>query len=351
MRRVPVLTAALAVAAWAVPTASLRAQRAGELVTQGIAAYRALEYDAAASLIRRGLSVPTARDMSDSLRLEAQAYLGATEFFRGQVDSAAVAFARALRAEPRFRPDALVFPPTITDFFETVRRRTAFVRVDAPSDTSIRPGQDRFVFRVYGSAPHDVTVVLTARDDQGIRRVLYEGAINDSLEVAWDGYDADQRTPADGDFMIQVTSQSGATRRTVRVPIAADLQRRDTLDLPAPLPASALLPEREHNKQRLGTLVAGVMTGIAAAALPSVVASDGGASRARYVVGGIIGLTGVIGFARQTEYRSIPENMAANARRREDWRREYEAIREENVRRRRDAHLRITVERPAQEDQ
>jgi hypothetical protein len=46
----------IAAALW-LPAAAraLPAQTAAELVTQGIAAYNALEYDAAAALLRRGL--------------------------------------------------------------------------------------------------------------------------------------------------------------------------------------------------------------------------------------------------------------------------------------------------------
>lgn len=323
--------------------ASLAAQTASDLLTRGIAAYRSLNYDNAVALLRSGLAVRGTQQLGDSARIEAWSYLAAAELFRGQVDSAALAFARALRVEPRFRPDQLVFPPNVTDFFETVRGRTAYVRVVAPADTTIRAGDESYVVRLYGSAPHAVLVEIGPPDGEGVRRTIYEGRLEDSLDVSWDGLDSSRRPIEDSDLVLLVTSMGPDTRRTVRLPLLVSATRPDTLDLPPPLAPTSLLPEREYNRQRLGTLVAGIMTGIAAAALPSLVASDGEASRARYVVGGIIGITGVLGFASQSEYRVIPENVAANAARREAWRRQFESARDENDRRRRDVRLRITT--------
>lgn len=337
MTRFVVLSTFLLVAA-----PPLRAQTAGDLLTRGIAAYRSLEYDNAVSLLRSGLAVPGRDALGDSARLEALAYLAASELFRDRVDSAALAFARALRMEPRFRPDALVFPPSVTDFFETVRRRTAYVRVAAPADTSIRAGDGRYVVRLYSSNPHAVLVEIARADGQGVHRTVYDGRLEDSLDVSWDGLDSSRRPVDDGALELLVTSLGPDTRRRVRLPLLVSSTRADTLTLPPPPSPATLLPEREYNHQRLGTLVAGVMTGIAAAALPSLVA-DGEASRARYVVGGIIGITGLLGFVSQSEYREIPENVATNAARREAWRRAVDQARAENDRRRRNVELRITA--------
>ncbi|HSA54665.1 MAG TPA: hypothetical protein VLE53_03125 [Gemmatimonadaceae bacterium] len=343
MRRTRLLPLALALAAFPV-----EAQNAGELASQGIAAYRGLEYENASVLLRRAVATTGARALADSARAEAFVYLGAAELFQNRSESAGVAFGRALEAEPRYRADELVFPPAVTDVFEAVRRRTAFIRVDAPRDTTIRPARERFSVRLHASAPHAVFVELALPDGR-VARQLYAGTIGDSLDVTWDGLGPDQRTPLDGSLSMRIISQTSEQRRIVRLGLEADFAGDDTLPLPREPRGAALLPEREYNSQRLGALVTGVMTGIAAAALPSFVGS-GEASSTRYVVGGVIGLAGVIGFMTQREDRPIPENVTANAERREAWQRDVRAVQAENEQRRRSAGLRIRTVRQATSD-
>ena len=332
MRRARLLPVALLLVAFPV-----RAQSARDLAAQGVAAYRALEYENASNLLRRAVAVTGSRALSDSARAEAFGYLGAAELFRNRGESAGVAFGRALEADPTYRADELVFPPSVTDVFEAVRRRTAFIHVGAAADTTIRPGRERFMVRLHASAPHAVFVELALPDGR-VARELYAGTIGDSLEVAWDGLGADVSRPLEGPLTVRVLSQTSEQRRIVRLALETEFEGADTLPLPrAP---ESLLPEREYNSQRLSALVTGVMTGIAAAALPSFVGS-GEASRTRYLIGGVIGLAGVIGFMTQREERPIPANVAANSARRDAWLREVRAARVENEQRRRNASLRI----------
>lgn len=340
MRRIELLSVALLLMA-----APARAQSARELAAQGIAAYRALEYQNASALLRRAVAVSGTRALDDSARADALVYLGASELFQGRSESAGVAFGRALEAEPRYRADELVFPPEVTEVFEAVRRRTAFIHVLAADDTTIRPGSDRFVVRLHASAPHAVFVELALADGR-VARQLYAGTIGDRLDVTWDGLGADRQTPLEGPLTLRVISQTSEQRRIVRLALEAEVAGGDTLDLPAAPTPESLLPEREYNSQRLSALVTGVMTGIAAAALPSFVGS-GEASRTRYVVGGVIGLAGVIGFMTQREDRPIPANVAANTARRDAWLAEVRRARLENERRRRNAELRIRTTRLA----
>lgn len=319
------------------------AQSARDLASQGIAAYRALEYENASTLLRRAVATTGSRALSDSARAEAFVYLGASELFQNRSESAGVAFGRALEAEPRYRADELVFPPEVTEIFEAVRRRTAFVSVHSATDTTIRPGPERFNVRLHASAPHAVFVELALPDGR-IARQLFAGTIADSLDVTWDGLGADQRTPLEGPLTLRIISQADEQRRVVRLALETSFEGDDTLALPSAPPPESLLPEREYNSQRLGALVTGVMTGIAAAALPSFVGS-GEASRTRYVIGGVIGLAGVIGFMTQREDRPIPANVDANRAKRDAWLREVRTARLENEQRRRDAALRIRTTR------
>src|SRR6185436_10173079 len=119
-----------------------------------------LQYDAAATLLRRGLAAATPAALDDSARAAIDVYIGAAETFRGQRDAATSAFLAALAADPRQRPDKLIFPPAVTDAFDVARRLTQYVRLRAASDTTIGLGRDAYVTRLYASAPHDVTVQI-----------------------------------------------------------------------------------------------------------------------------------------------------------------------------------------------
>src|SRR3989442_12115908 len=132
----------------------LRAQSARELLGQGVKAYQALEYDAAAALLEQSLGRDSAAGLADSLRARALTYLAATELFRGQRDSAVGAFRQGVLLNPRYRPDDLIFPPQVTNLFQEVRRATTATAVAGPPVTQLRTRLERFTARVLaGSLP------------------------------------------------------------------------------------------------------------------------------------------------------------------------------------------------------
>lgn len=133
----------LALALLAIVPAPLLAQQGGgsanarSAIAQAIRAYRDLDFDVAATLLRRALT----SELDDSTRRQALTYLGAAEHYRGHADSAAAAFRRLVVLAPEYRPDTLVFPPEITQTFEDVRSRTqvaaVVARVDTPAATHV----------------------------------------------------------------------------------------------------------------------------------------------------------------------------------------------------------------------
>jgi hypothetical protein len=334
--------AAAAALALALVASRGTAQTASELVARGIASYRALEYDAAVPLFLRALRQSS---LSDSARAHAAGYLGATQLFRSRLDSAALAWRDALVADPRYRPDALVFPPEVTEAFETVRRVTRVVRVAAPADTTIVPGRESFVVKLYASTAHNVQVDLALPD--GTARRLYEGRVGDSLAVRWDGLGGDRAPARAGRGMIQVTSQAqGVAGRVTALPLQVEVLRKDTVAIPTPPDESLLLPEQSRAPRSYGGLFTALLVGAAAIALPSMIASDNEGMPARYVVGGALGVAGVVGFVTRSRAKAIPTNEAANSALREAWQRDVARARAENEQRRRDIRLRISTTSP-----
>jgi len=115
----------------------LRAQTgsARDVMASAERAYRDLEFDVAASTLRRVLAPPLAAQLDDSARARALAYLGAAEHYRGQSDSAIAVFRRLVELAPEAQPDTLVFPPEVTELYHTVRRSMTVVAVRPHVDT------------------------------------------------------------------------------------------------------------------------------------------------------------------------------------------------------------------------
>jgi len=348
----------LAVAAAALLSTALAApaqgQAAEDLLARGIRASGNLEYDSAAVLLRAALDRPAPAALPDSSRTRALMYLGATEFFRSNRDSATAAFRRLLLISPRFRPDLLIFPPEVSSLFEEVRIGTPAVAVSVASLTEIRTAGDRLVARLYAASLHMITASIVRPGGRTVR-TLYAGAIGDSLEVLWDGRDSLGAAADSGSYLLRVASR-GQTARVVRVvelPLDVRPGPRDTLALPPPLPDSLFLPERGAiggNGTR--PLLIGLGATAAAIAIPAFVGGSDDATATRFVVGAATSVAGIIGFTRARQPQPIPANIAANQQRRLAWERQAAAVRTENAERRRALQLVIragaarTVEMP-----
>jgi hypothetical protein len=339
MRRLPVLFAA-ALITTALPRA-LRAQGADELLAQGIRAYQSLEYEIAGGLLRRSLSPVGDRGLSDSSRVRALMYLGASEIFRGRRDSALVAFRRLVLQDPRYRPDQLVFPPEVSTTFDLARRVVPAVAAVA-EDQEIVLGDQLYAIRLYASSFHEIQALITT-DDGRIVRQLYLGPIADSLTVRWDGLDSAGTGPARGRVALVVVSRNTQGQPLRRVQLALETTARvpDTLPHPAPPAGAALQPERRSGGPAWRSLIGGIAAGGAAALLPSLVTGESSGSNARFVVAGTLGLTGLVGFVVQRPGRVLARNVAANRAARDAWQRQVTQTIEENARRRADVRLTI----------
>src|SRR5439155_8072510 len=112
-----------------------RTGSASAVMATAVGAYRDLEFDRAASLLRRVLAAPLATELADTARARALAYLGAAEHYRGQPDSAIAVFRRLVELAPDAQPDTLVFPPEVTELYHAVRQSMTVVAVRPRPDT------------------------------------------------------------------------------------------------------------------------------------------------------------------------------------------------------------------------
>jgi hypothetical protein len=321
-------------------TVPLSAQSAGSLLGQGIRAYQALEYDAAAALLQQSLLQQPPLALADTQRARALSYLAATELFRGRRGGAAAAFRELIQLDPRAGPDSLIFPPQVTNLFQDVRRTTKVVRLEVPPVTELHARLEWFTARLLASSLEHVTVALVRADGTPVR-TLYDGPVADSLLVKWDGLTAAGTPPVDGRYALRVTPRTAAGEGARPLEAALDItqERPDTVPWPAPPTGPALLPERTSARPAVQSLAAGALAGATIAVLPALVARGSSGTDARFVVAAAVSVSGLVGYLSHHPGQAIAANVRANAALREAWQRRVDAVRAENGNRRTSAKL------------
>ena len=324
------------------------AQASDSLLATGMRAYQNLEFDRAASLLRRGLVQLGAAGAPVAQRARGLVYLGAAELFRGRRDSAVAVFRRLVLLDPRYRPDRLVFPPEVTSVFDGVRQRTKTVAIVIPRDTEI-PAQDGTLHAwLVASSFQTVNVTLLYENGTSFRP-LYFGPIGDSLEVQWDGRDAaGQPVPVDR-LLLRVASRAptGELASMVQLPLDIQINRPDTLLWPDAPADSELRPERAASGPATRTVLGGLLLSAAVVSLPVAVGSHDTPSGPRVAVASAVGVATALGYLLHRPSRPLPANVRANEAVREAWRARVAAVQAENARRVADVRLRVHAGDPA----
>ncbi len=325
---------------------SLGAQRVDPLA-RAMKAYTDLDYDVAAQTFRTALALEGAARLADEDRVRALMHLGATEVFRGRRDAAVVAFRSLIVLDPRFRPDIVVFPPEVSTLYQESRIGVRATSVLVPATANIRTVADRLPIRIFSASLHDVRVTIT--DGLGAPvRVMYDGAVGDSLDLLWNGRDGLGRLREEGRYKLRVTSRSfeGRDEREVEIPLTLLRVATDTLPWPAELQQNAFRPETLITTEGRKYLATGIVAAALVAVLPAVVGSDNEGSTLRFGVAALLGAGGVFGLKRASRPIAIAENMTWNRERRAAYAREIDRIRAENDVRRASNGLRITSGAP-----
>lgn len=322
--------------------APVRAQAPDSLVRAGVRAYRDLDFDLAAGYLHRALTLLAARP-DTARRTEALVYLGATDVFRDQPDSARSVFRQLVTLDPRYRIDGLIFPPQVTTAFDAVRRATPATAVALPSRTRFSAGEGALTGSIFGSTYHQIRVEVQARDASVVRHV-YAGPVSDSLALAWDGRATTGMPVETGRYFLAVTSldSAGSPARILRLPLDVTTVPTDTL-LP-PLPPQ-LVPEGSRSRA-LTSLLGGLAIGTAVTLLPSAFVSDASPGAGRFVIGGAVAIGSVVGFLSGRRNETRMSAVAVNDSLRAAWQQRTAAVAAENQRRRRDAQITVVVGTP-----
>jgi hypothetical protein len=317
------------------PWTGLGAQAPPSLVDRAIRAWADVDFDAAVGFLRRWFASAQATTAPPAERGRALTYLGAAEALRGNRDSAAAAFERLVVLDPRHRLDEMVFPPEVTTLYAAVRQRTKAVIVEVDPSAEFRPDSGAYAVRVIASSAHPLRAVLRQPDGRGVR-VLYSGFIADSTILSWDGRDSAGAAVASGSYLLEIQSSTvlgDAVTRMLQVPLDVQVVRPDTLPHP-PAPDTLAPPARLRVAPGSEALAGGIVAGAAAWVLPSLLAPGAEVVPLRFVVAGLAGGAGVIGFVRNFPGRLVAGSRQVNTTVAEAWRRDLAATIAENRTRR-----------------
>lgn len=334
MKRAALALASVIILLAGAAVGAARAQSPAEQVARGIRAYQNLDYDSASAILATALA-PRDSALADSDRARGLVYLGASELYREHRDSAAAAFGRLLRLDPRYHIDQLVFPPEVTGLFQQVRLNTRAVAVVVPPVSELRSPGDALSIWLYATTVHQVDVAVLRPNGAPLRN-LYQGSVGDSVQVRWDGRASDGNPPDSGRYLLQVDSRGsdGRVMRSVVLPLDIARRRGDPLALPAPPADSLFKPEHTPGSSGLRALVTGLAAAAAVTLLPSLIAGGSNASADRFLVAGSLGVAGILGSQALRRPLPIPENIAANRALQEAWQHQVDSVRALNVARR-----------------
>ena len=290
-----------------------------ELLGQAHEFYERLEVERALPLLRQIVSPNWPFEVTQEQRVEAYKYLGACLSLAGKRDSAVLYFRAAIERDPFTELDPNLFTPAQLATFGEAQRRTFAVAVRPVAPARVDPRTARVTFTMVATHAALADVKLSAVGT-GPLLSLFQSTMDGVREITWDGLLADRRLAPQGRYALAVVGRSRLTGTSDSARVYFDL-RHEVAPLEDTLPdldRRALLPERMSPEAARRDVAKGL--GVAAAALLIAGAATGelggGERGGADVVAATAAVTGVVAFLVHRHHGAIPENVAANARRR-----------------------------------
>ncbi|HXV89817.1 MAG TPA: hypothetical protein VD707_00515 [Gemmatimonadales bacterium] len=322
---------------------ALAAACAGPLAAQGGTAdqlararalYEELQIERALPLLREVVSPQWPFEVTVAQRVEAYTYLGAALALARRTDSAVVYFRAALERDPFVQLDPERFTPAQLQAFARARRETFAVGTRPIRSGRVDPRTDRVRFIFVTTHAAAVRAELRAAG-AGTRLVLFEADADGVRELAWDGLGPDGRLAPPGRYELHVDAASRLRNVQDSAHLYFDL-RHDVRPLEDTLPglgAADLLPERASASAAAGEIAAGLGVAGGALAISGLLANSAldGAGTGAAVVAGVATVTGLVAYIARRRHPEIPENVAANDRRRDERRAANDSIRARNA--------------------
>jgi len=290
-----------------------------ELLGQAHEFYERLEVERALPLLRQIVSPSWPFEVTREQRVEAYKYLGACLTLAGKRDSAVLFFRAAIERDPFTELDPNQFTPAQLATFGEAQRRTFAVAVRPVQPARVDPRTARVTFTIVATHAALVDVRLSGVG-AGPPLSLFQSTMDGVREITWDGLLRDRRLAPQGRYALAVAGRSRLTGASDSARVYFDLRHEvEALEDTLPdLDRRALLPERMSPEAARRDVGKGL--GVAAAALLIAGAATGdlggGARGEADVVAATAAVTGVVAFFVHRHHGAIPENVAANVRRR-----------------------------------
>ena len=299
--------------------ARLHAQ-ADEQLRQAIRRYENLEIEQARVLFQQVISPSSPFPVSETQRVTAYKYLGATLASLGQRDSAVTFFIAAIQRDPLVDLDPRAFSEQERLIFSEAKRRVFRVGVrQLPRDT-LDPRSDRLNITIATTHLGQVHAELASTDTDA-RIVLFDGDVEGARDIPFNGL-----VPGMGGFIppgiyeLIVIAQSrsiASGRDSTGSLIEIQHQVAPLEDTLATLSAGQLLPERYPSSAATRSLLVGTAVGVGALVAGQVVAQSTLEAPSIYATGiAVVAIGGgLYAFMYRRQHTEMPANMAENQRR------------------------------------
>ena len=319
-------------------TAPLAAQGTTEdLLRQAHQYYEQLEVERALPLLRQILSPAWPFEVAAAQRVDAYKYLGAALALGGHRDSAVLYFRAALERDAFTDLDPRSFTPAQVTLFAQARGLVFAIGARPVAARRFDPRTERLTVTVATTHAAALTVELRALAAPA-SAVLFRGTSEGLRELDWNGLLDDGRLAPPGRYVLVThgtsTLMPTTDSSTVYLDIAHEVEPfEDTLPALGP---RDFLPERISPAAATNDL----LKGLAVAGATLVIAEGltngdlgGGLRAGSRVVAGAAAVTGGVAFALRRSNRDIPENIAANARRRTEHQAANDGVNRRNAER------------------
>jgi hypothetical protein len=334
---------ALLLAALAPPMAAQ--SNTAEMLQRARRLYENVEVEQALVILRQIISPASPYVVSPEQRVEAYKYLGAALALQqgpAKRDSAVTYFRAAIERDPFVDLDPQSFSPGQLSAFADARNRTFAAAVRPLVADTLTPGGAPITIQALTT--HRALLRIELRSAGGARRILYDGENEGLREVRWDGLVSDGSLAPPGRFQLDVIGTSSLVQLTDTASVYLDVSHlhqplEDTLPT---LAAGDLLPEQYPTSVATGSLLKGLGVAAGALLIQTVLTSRDLGSGNALLSGAVAGagaVTGVVTFSVRQHNRSIPANIAENARRRAARETANAAIRSRNAEKLRETRL------------
>jgi len=299
--------------------ARLHAQ-ADEQLRQAIRRYENLEIEQARVLFQQVISPSSPFPVTETQRVTAYKYLGATLASLGQRDSAVTFFVAAIQRDPLVDLDPRSFSEQERLVFSEAKRRVFRIGVRPVQRDTLDPRNDRLNITIATTHLGQVHVELASTETDE-RIVLFDGDVEGARDIPFNGL-----VPGLGGFVppgiyelvaIAQSRSIASGRDSTGSLIELQHQVEPLEDTLATLAAAELLPERHPASAANRSLLMGAGVAVGAIIAGQVVASSELEAPSIYATGAAVaGLGGgLYAFLFRRQHPEIPANMAENARR------------------------------------